>query len=158
MRRYMFSLFILVAFILGLYFGSIAQAIPTGQADCAENTHNVNTTLAVDPDISVTVNNGNVSRLCIFQVSAENSANSTGDWITLGFKIDTTSCKLNRDTATNGPEFFHVNTGDSRTTADTIIATRNLSAGSHTVRPCYKSNIGTGAVAFRCMIVECQTQ
>jgi hypothetical protein len=159
MRRYTFILFVLIALMLGLYFGSIAQAIPTGQKDCETNAVNTSSTsFVIVPNSSVTVNNGNTARQCVIQFSTE-VRTSVGDQTFLRYTIDSTNpanCNF------IGPEFFHAGESNLIET-HTQMGVRNIGAGTHTIRPCFSANDGnldgaTSTFFIRCMTVECRTQ
>jgi hypothetical protein len=162
MRRYVFSVFFLVAPILGLYFGPQAHAIPAAQEDCDSGV--VSTTsnsFVLVPNTAVTVNNGTVSRLCTIQFSTE-VFTSNNSATRLRYTINSTnpaSCIA----IGPGDNFFSLGTGCCGLTR-TAIGTRTLGPGSQTIRPCFNAvdfgepGVEQSTFGRRCLIVECQTQ
>ena len=159
MKRYVFSLFFLVAPILGLYFAPTAHAIPAAQEDCdSAGVSTTSNSFVLVPNTAVTVNNGTVSRLCTIQFSAEvyTSINAATDLRYTTDSTNPTSCEA------IGPEQFSLATGCCAVTR-TAIGTRTLGPGSHTLRPCFNAvDLGGGGeestFGRRCLIVQCQTQ
>ncbi|HEX3035914.1 MAG TPA: hypothetical protein VHT73_12440 [Thermodesulfobacteriota bacterium] len=155
MKRYLFSLFLPAALVLVLSFGQIAQAINASQRDCSFSSRGFNSTsYIVDPDISVSVNNGTSTRNCILTYSSEVGA-TPGDQVSVAYKVDGVACTV------NGPEYFHIGNTSSQFETHTNVTVRTLGPGAHTIIPCLRFNDlgggGNGTVIFRCMTVECRT-
>jgi hypothetical protein len=154
MKRYTFSLFFLVALILGLSFEPIAQAIPTSQRDCDTNVVSTSSTSYVNvPDSVVTVNNGDSSRNCIFTFSAEAVTLFPSGRIDIGYTVSGTN--ENHICRAVGPQSLH--RGNTLET-HTNVSVESLLSGTYTIRPCFKVNSGSGFLGRRCLIVECRTQ
>lgn len=159
-KQFTFSSLILVVLILGQYFGSIAQAIPSGQRDCEGGLVSTSSgSYEIVPNTSVTVNNGDSARSCVIQLSTE-VLTSAGDGTALAYTIDSTNPA---NCIAIGATAFHVGNPYTTEETNTHIGVRNIAAGSHTIRPCFATVDLNGGGAFsqfesRCLIVECRTK
>jgi hypothetical protein len=101
---------------------------------------------ASDPDLSVTINNGNARRDVVIQLSAEGATTEGAPTIGVRYSIDGGSFDV------HGPEFFFSEPNFETHTNMSIVA---LGPGFHTIVPGYViwSGEGAGQVLFRCLSV-----